>query len=159
MQVLYHQSPMGLLKIDLDKDAIHGCVFVEETPIPGDKLNHNIEIIGEIEEQFKDYFAGKRLDFNLPFSLNGTPFQKDVWQAISSIPYGQTVDYGTLADRVGRPKAVRAVGAACARNPLAIIIPCHRVIHRSGYVDGYTWGNDRKHWLLKFEKENLTDKP
>ena len=158
MQVLYYQSPMGFLKIDFDKDDIHGCVFVEETPISGDKINHNIGIVGEVEGQLKGYFAGKRLDFNLPLSLNGTPFQKDVWQAICCIPYGQTIDYGMLADRVGRPRAVRAVGAACARNPLAIIIPCHRVIHRSGHVDGYTWGNDRKHWLLKFEKENLADK-
>jgi methylated-DNA-[protein]-cysteine S-methyltransferase len=158
MQVLYYQSPLGFLKIDLDKESVHGCVVIEENTSPDDKLNHNIEIISETEEQLKDYFAGKRLDFNLPLSLKGTSFQKDVWQAICSIPYGQTVDYGMLADKVGRPKAVRAVGSACARNPLAIIIPCHRVIHRSGYVDGYTWGNHRKHWLLNFERENLADK-
>ncbi|MAP24843.1 MAG: cysteine methyltransferase [Rickettsiales bacterium] len=158
MQVLYYQSPIGLLKIDLDKESVHGCVFVEENTSPDDKLNHNIDIMGETEEQLKDYFEGKRLDFNLPLSLNGTPFQKNVWQAICSIPYGQTVDYGTLADMVDRPRAMRAVGAACARNPLAILIPCHRVIHRSGHVDGYTWGNDRKHWLLNFERKSLTDK-
>lgn len=102
------------------------------------------------------YFMGKCHDFDVPLDLvTGTPFQQKVWQALQEIPAGQTWTYGQLAQRVEVPVAVRAVGAAVGRNPLSIIIPCHRVIGSSGSLTGYAGGLDRKHWLLSHEGVEL----
>ncbi|SKB02178.1 methylated-DNA-[protein]-cysteine S-methyltransferase [Prosthecobacter debontii] len=102
------------------------------------------------------YFMGKRLDFDLPLDLvTGTAFQQQVWQALQEIPAGQTWTYGQLAERLGTPAAVRAIGAAVGRNPLSIIIPCHRVIGSSGSLTGYAGGLERKQWLLEHEGVTL----
>ncbi len=101
------------------------------------------------------WFAGERTGFDLPLRPRGTPFQRDVWEALREIPYGETRSYGQIAARLRAPSAVRAVGAANGRNPLAIIVPCHRVIGASGALTGYAGGLERKRWLLAHEREVL----
>jgi methylated-DNA-[protein]-cysteine S-methyltransferase len=105
-------------------------------------------VIGQLEE----YFAGRRTVFDLPLAPAGTAFQQQVWAALREIPYGHTVSYGELADRLGRPTAARAVGLANGRNPIGIIVPCHRVVGSSGDLTGYGGGLHRKRHLLDFER-------
>ena len=107
--------------------------------------------MSEVEKQLKEYFAGDRKKFSLPLELKGTPFQKKVWEELKKIPYGSTVSYGELSRRIGNPKAVRAVAQACGANPLAVIIPCHRVIATGGKPGGYTGGVEHKIHLLEIE--------
>jgi methylated-DNA-[protein]-cysteine S-methyltransferase len=102
-------------------------------------------------DQLAAYFAGERTDFDLPLSPSGTPFQLSVWRALLSIPYGETISYRELARRIGNAKAVRAVGAANGRNPIPIIVPCHRVIGADGSLTGYGGGLPRKRLLLELE--------
>jgi methylated-DNA-[protein]-cysteine S-methyltransferase len=104
--------------------------------------------------QFDEYFAGKRLQFELPLHPVGTPFQLEVWGALLTIPYGETVSYADIARRIRRPRAVRAVGAANGANPLAIIVPCHRVIGSHGDLVGYGGGLPIKRWLLAHERKH-----
>jgi methylated-DNA-[protein]-cysteine S-methyltransferase len=105
----------------------------------------------QAREQLGAFFAGELCTFELPLNLHGTPFQKQVWQGLLSIPYGTTMSYGQLAERIGRPAASRAVGAANGKNPIGIIVPCHRVIGANGTLTGYGGGLDRKQWLLTHE--------
>ncbi|HEY1575249.1 MAG TPA: methylated-DNA--[protein]-cysteine S-methyltransferase [Pseudonocardiaceae bacterium] len=102
-------------------------------------------------EQLTEYFEGTRRDFDLPLVMHGTDFQRTVWRALCTIPYGETVSYGQLADRIGRPTASRAVGLANGKNPISIIVPCHRVVGSSGDLTGYGGGLDRKRHLLALE--------
>lgn len=102
--------------------------------------------------QLAEYFAGTRTDFDLPITLAGTEFQRQVWAGLRQIPYGRTVSYGELADRLGQPSASRAVGLATGKNPLSIIVPCHRVVGSTGALTGYAGGLDRKRFLLDFER-------
>ncbi|MBW1604247.1 methylated-DNA--[protein]-cysteine S-methyltransferase [Streptomyces sp. JJ66] len=106
--------------------------------------------------QLAEYFAGDRTAFTVPLALSGTPFQRAVWAALCDIPYGETVHYGELAARIGRPTAARAVGLANGRNPVSIIVPCHRVIGASGALTGYGGGLPRKTHLLNLERHTLT---
>ncbi|WP_431041514.1 methylated-DNA--[protein]-cysteine S-methyltransferase [Streptomyces sp. P1-3] len=106
--------------------------------------------------QLAAYFAGELTDFDLPLELSGTPFQTRVWQELRTIPYGETVSYGTLADRLGQPTAARAVGLANGRNPIGIIVPCHRVVGADGSLTGYGGGIDRKRELLAFETRTVS---
>lgn len=103
-------------------------------------------------EQLEEYFAGARVAFDLPLATNGSPFEEGVWDAVSEIPYGETRSYGEVARAVGRPDRARAVGSANARNPLAIIVPCHRVIGSDGSLTGYGGGLERKRALLELEQ-------
>jgi methylated-DNA-[protein]-cysteine S-methyltransferase len=107
----------------------------------------------EVSDQLTDYFAGRRTTFDLPMTLAGTPFQQRVWAALREIPHGETITYGQLADRIGRPAAVRAVGLANGKNPIGIIVPCHRVVGSTGNLVGYGGGLDRKRHLLAFERQ------
>ncbi|KKW67144.1 hypothetical protein AAV94_12545 [Lampropedia cohaerens] len=107
--------------------------------------------LGEAQRQLQEYFAGERQQFALPLLLVGTPFQQQVWQALASIPYGEAISYAELAQRVGRPTAVRAVGAANGRNPLPIVLPCHRVIGADGALTGFSGGLACKAYLLWLE--------
>ena len=108
-------------------------------------------ILKKAEKQLIEYFAGGRKTFDLPFQLHGTEFQKEVWTALTKIPYGKTISYGDQAKSIGRPKAMRAVGGTNGMNPLSIIVPCHRVIGKSGKLTGYAGGLERKEFLLKLE--------
>jgi methylated-DNA-[protein]-cysteine S-methyltransferase len=107
-----------------------------------------------VRRQLTEYFAGERKEFDLPLSLSGTEFQISVLEALQQIPYGETTSYGAVAKQIGRPKAMRAVGAANGRNPIPIIVPCHRVIGTSGDLTGFGGGLDTKAALLRLEAEN-----
>jgi methylated-DNA-[protein]-cysteine S-methyltransferase len=113
-------------------------------------------VLRSAREQLLAYFAGELLDFDLPLAAVGTAFQKVVWEALRGIPYGRTASYEDIARRIGRPAACRAVGAANGRNPIAIVVPCHRVIGKDGTLIGYGGGLDRKQWLLRHEAGVLT---
>ncbi|WP_372625257.1 methylated-DNA--[protein]-cysteine S-methyltransferase [Arsukibacterium sp.] len=102
--------------------------------------------------QLQQYFQGDLTTFNLPLAATGTPFQQQVWQALCQLPYGTTCSYASVAQSIAKPKAVRAVGAANSRNPLAIVVPCHRVIGANGTLTGYAGGLDNKAWLLDHEQ-------
>lgn len=109
----------------------------------------------EVIEQLEQYFAAQRTDFDLPVTLVGTPFQRTVWAALREIPYGETMSYGQLAERIGSPGAARAVGLANGRNPIGIIVPCHRVVGATGNLTGYGGGLERKQYLLELERRSV----
>lgn len=111
----------------------------------------DLEVFAETRSQLGEYFAGERTTFDLPLAPIGTDFQRAVWAALRSIPYGTTCGYGELAAEISRPTAARAVGAANGRNPISIIVPCHRVIGANGALTGYAWGEERKRALLDLE--------
>ncbi len=108
-----------------------------------------------ISDQLKEYFSGTRKKFTLPLDIRGTSFQKQVWTAVSKVPYGRTCSYREIANRIGKPGAARAVGMANHNNPIPIVIPCHRIIGANGSLTGYTAGISVKEKLLNFEKENI----
>ena len=112
-------------------------------------------IIKEAYRQLTEFLSGKRKEFDLPLLLKGTPFQKQVWKALLNIPFGETRSYKQIAEAIGNPKAVRAVGMANNKNPLLIVVPCHRVIGANGKLVGYAVGLDKKEFLLKLEKSLL----
>lgn len=127
-----------------------------------DHMNHEELITSNSDDlcqlavkQLDKYFAGKRTSFNLPLEPKGTDFQLKAWQALTTIPYGETISYGEQAKRMDNPKAVRAVGGANGKNPFSIVVPCHRVIGANGTLTGYTGGMNRKQWLLDFERSIL----
>jgi len=105
-----------------------------------------------VKRQLEEYFAGERTIFDIPLAPEGAPFEREVWRALEEIPYGETVSYGEIARRVGQPTAARAVGTANGRNPIAVIVPCHRVIGADGSLTGYGGGLERKRLLLELER-------
>lgn len=106
------------------------------------------------QRELREYFRGKRTNFTLSLDLQGTPFQRKVWNALKRVPYGTTITYGELAKRAGSPRAVRAVASAVARNPVGIILPCHRIVPSAGGTGKYAWGADRKSWLINHERSS-----
>ena len=143
----YYDSPLGLIEIKATAEAVTYLEFTEEaqeTSQPG-------VMTERAKGQLADYFAGKRQVFDLPLAFEGTDFQKLVWQQLLTIPYGRIISYQDLAKEIGKPDAVRAVGAANGQNPISIIAPCHRVIGSDGHLTGYGGGLWRKEWLLKHE--------
>ena len=118
---------------------------------------YNEKPLASVCEQLGEYFSGRRKSFDLPLQFDGTEFQVSVLKALQDIPYGETVSYGEIARRIGKPKAVRAVGAANGRNPLPIVVPCHRVIGSSGDLTGFGGGLDTKEALLRLEAEHTQD--
>lgn len=148
------QTPMGNLTLAHDEHGLAGVSFADEqfSLSPPPNWTRDDSALRPAADQLADYFLGKRMTFGLPLSICGTPFQKRVWQALVEIPYGTTMGYGELARRIGAPGSARAVGGANGSNPLAIIVPCHRVIGADGSLTGYGGGEDRKRWLLEFER-------
>lgn len=143
-------TPLGLLRVATNRHALLALEF--DTPEAlGELSSTSRDLVGRLRDQVDRYFAGERVVFDLPLAPAGTPFQHEVWQALRGIPYGETVSYAAIAARVGRPSAVRAVGAANGRNPIAIIVPCHRVIGTNGTLTGYAGGLERKRALLALE--------
>ncbi len=116
-------------------------------------------VICECAAQLQEYFAGERTTFEVPLLMKGAEFERQVWQALRGIPYGQTVSYGEIARRVGQPSAARAVGLANGRNPIAVIVPCHRVIGADGTLTGYGGGLERKRLLLDLENGQTSLQP
>ncbi|MBR0104378.1 MAG: methylated-DNA--[Firmicutes bacterium] len=111
-------------------------------------------LIGKCLNQLEEYFEGKRKTFSIPVKLEGTPFQLKVWETLLEIPYGETRTYGEIAKAIGSPKAARAVGMANNKNPVCIIVPCHRVVGAGGALVGYAWGLEMKERLLELERKN-----
>jgi len=122
------------------------------TPAGNPRRQRPTTLLTRAAEQLAEYLAGERTVFDLPFAPGGTPFQRDVWQALNGIPYGKTVSYAVLAGAIGRPRAARAVGQANGANPLPIFYPCHRVVASGGGVGGYGGGLELKRWLLALER-------
>ena len=149
----YLDSPIGRLMLAGTPAALTALEFLRHKPAPPHlaALPVQPEPFREAVRQLKAYFDGRLREFDLPLAPAGTPFQMAVWEALRRIPYGQLISYGELARRVDRPAPFRAAGAACGRNPIAIIIPCHRVVGGAGDLHGFGGGLDVKEQLLKLE--------
>ena len=150
------ESPVGPLKLVARDAALIAVLWVPDRPgrVPLGEMHWSGDdpVLDETEQQLRAYFAGQLRTFDLPLAFDGTAFQRQVWQALLEIPFGQTRSYQQLADHLGRPKAARAVGAANGRNPVSIIAPCHRVIGQRGELTGFAGGLQTKAWLLGHEK-------
>lgn len=156
MRYCYIDSPVGPLLIAGDDAAVHAIRFARKRraakPDPGWTAAAPTGAVAEATQQLREYFAGKRTEFDLPLEPVGTAFQKSVWRSMQEIPYGETMSYGELARRVGKPKASRAVGSANGKNPLSIVVPCHRVIAAGGKIGGFgNVGLTVKQMLLNLE--------
>lgn len=148
METAFIQTPLGISKLEGDENGLQSITVL-------DSEEEITEIIPEVLEdaayQLKEYFDGKRQNFNLDLNPQGTEFQQRVWQALLDIPFGKTTSYLTLSKTLGDIKAIRAVAGANGKNPLWIIVPCHRVIGSDGSLTGYAGGLHRKKWLLEHE--------
>lgn len=148
-------SPYGPLTLVADDGVLCGLYMTEQRHRPTEEsfgVRVDTALFAETEEQLEAYFAGELKEFTVELRLNGTAFQRGVWDQLRKIPYGETRSYGELAEALGNPKASRAVGLANGRNPVGIIVPCHRVIGAGGSLTGYGGGLDRKQRLLDFER-------
>ncbi|NNH35488.1 methylated-DNA--[protein]-cysteine S-methyltransferase [Acinetobacter sp. NIPH 2377] len=149
-------SPVGTLKLVANETALVAVLWENENP-KRVRLAELVEqadhpVLLETQKQLTEYFAGKRQQFDLPLDFAGTEFQQKVWQALLSIPFGETRSYRDIAEQIGNVKAVRAVGAANGKNPISIIAPCHRVVGTNGKLVGFAGGLDNKDILLRLEK-------
>jgi methylated-DNA-[protein]-cysteine S-methyltransferase len=148
-------SPVGKLKLVASDKGLVAVLWENDNPkrvkLAVLVANCDHPILLETERQLKEYFQGKRKSFSLKLDLIGTKFQNDVWQALLAIPFGETRSYGQLARQLGNPRATRAVGAANGRNPISIVVPCHRVIGASGKLTGFAGGLETKAHLLELE--------
>ena len=164
MASLVYKSPIGPLLVAEDDEHIVEISFMEadtrkefsleakSTPQPS-QPKENTSVAAACIAELEAYFAGKLKEFTVPIRLTGTDFRKKVWAALMTIPYGETISYKQLAERIGQPSAIRAVGGANHHNPVSIIVPCHRVIGASGTLTGYGGGLDNKAFLLELEKK------
>jgi methylated-DNA-[protein]-cysteine S-methyltransferase len=157
MKLVYKiiDSPVGKLKLVASDKGLAAILWENDNPRRvrlGELVEDGLHpVLRETERQLNEYFEGKRRSFSLALDMKGTRFQNDVWEALLAIPFGETRSYGQLAKQLGNPKATRAVGAANGRNPISIIVPCHRVIGSSGRLTGFTGGLDTKAHLLELE--------
>jgi methylated-DNA-[protein]-cysteine S-methyltransferase len=146
-------SPVGELLLTASADGLTGVYLPGEGRHPEPDWEHRPERFEACRRELEEYFAGARTSFTVALAPPGTPFQHQVWGKLTDIEYGSTISYTELARRVGRPKSIRAVGGANGRNPVCIIVPCHRVVGANGSLTGYSAGIDSKRWLLEFERE------
>jgi methylated-DNA-[protein]-cysteine S-methyltransferase len=156
------ESPIGDLLLMGDGSALTGLhmhAAGEGAAAADPAWEHDPGAFAEVEAQLRAYFDGERTEFDLELAPSGTDFQLDVWRALVEVPYGETASYGEIARRVGRPTGFRAVGAANGQNPIAVIIPCHRIIGSGGSLTGYGGGLDRKRLLLDLEAGLLSLTP
>ena len=149
-------TPLGPMVLASDGDALTGAWFDGQRHQPpiGDawQRRRDLPILRRAADELAAYFAAERTAFTLPLAPAGTPFQREVWQAISTVPYGETIAYRDLAAAIGRPASIRAAAAATGRNPLSIVIPCHRIVGADGALTGYAGGIDRKRTMLALER-------
>ncbi|WML42866.1 methylated-DNA--[protein]-cysteine S-methyltransferase [Neobacillus sp. PS3-40] len=147
----YYESSVGLIEVVCTKEWVLSVLFVDKRATTTDST----DLLEEALLQLEQFFKGMRKEFTLPLSLNGTEFQKGVWQELLNIPFGQTLSYKDLAVKIGNEKATRAVGNANSKNLIGIIVPCHRVIGSNQSLTGYSGGLERKQWLLAHERKCL----
>lgn len=160
-----HDSPIGPLLIAASDRGLRAIYMSRQRHVPDEPEQDwlpvsrddtaQFRLLGRAREQLDEYFAGTRSRFDLPLDLLGTDFQRRVWSGLCDIAFGETISYGELARRIGNPRAVRAVGLANGRNPVSIVVPCHRVIGADGSMTGYGGGIDRKRFLLALESRAL----
>lgn len=151
MNTLVHDSPLGPLTLVSDGARLMGLHFAGWTQ-PADAVRQTDDVLARAARQLDAYFAGQLKSFDIPLGLAGTPFQLRVWAALRDIPFGEVCSYSQLATAIGDPLAMRAVGAANGRNPIAIVIPCHRVVGVDGSLTGFGGGIERKRFLLRLEE-------
>ena len=148
-KIFFYETPVGRICIGEE----NGCItHVTWSKIPQEYVLAETELVLNCKKQLDEYFAGKRKTFDLPLAPKGTEFQQKVWNALKEIPYGETRTYGEIAAAIGNPKGARAVGMANNKNPIGILIPCHRVVGANGKLVGYAGGMEKKEWLLRLEK-------
>ena len=147
-----YESPLGVLTLVAEDGHLIALSFDEATEVACATTPSDERVLEETKRQLDGYFSGLRKSFSLPLAPRGTDFQRSVWSALQAIPSGETSSYGALAAKLGSPQASRAVGGANNANPIAIIVPCHRVIGSSGKLVGYAGGLARKEWLLAHER-------
>ena len=143
----YINSPIGLIELTADESVLISILFQSKQQQKS-QPNHLTELAAK---QLAEYFAGSRQSFEIPTAFQGTDFQNKVWHSLIAIPYGTVASYRDIAEAIDNPKAVRAVGTANGKNPLTIIVPCHRIIGSDGSLTGYAGGIERKQWLLQHE--------
>jgi methylated-DNA-[protein]-cysteine S-methyltransferase len=148
-------SPIGLLTLVADGAALAGLYMAEHRHRPDLDLPRDDRGLPAVREQLEAYFRRELKEFDVDVKLAGSPFQQAVWATLRTIPYGESWSYGQLAAAVGRPQAARAVGLANGRNPVSIVVPCHRVVASTGRLTGYAGGLERKQWLLDHEAGRL----
>jgi methylated-DNA-[protein]-cysteine S-methyltransferase len=155
------QAPFGMLTVVASDRGVRYITF-EEDAHPKSYVDMDVHddashpVVARTLTQLREYLAGKRMSFDVPLDLQGTEFQVDAWKALAAIPYGSTVSYAQQAASIGRPKATRAIGSANGRNPVVIVLPCHRVIGANGSLTGFGGGLHVKSWLLDMEKQKST---
>ena len=164
MNLLYRlcATPLGRLKLVASERGLVAVLWADDNParVPLPACVHGEHAhLAAAEQQLQEYFAGARQKFSLPLDMRGTAFQQSVWSALQAIPFGQTRSYGALARQLGNAAATRAVGAANGRNPLSIIVPCHRVVGATGKMTGFAGGVAAKQYLLQLESASLFHKP
>ena len=159
------RTPVGDLMTGTSESGVHFLEFMDvnrpgtsvnlkayKNFIPGDDLH---PLYQQLKKELDDYFEGTRKNFSVPLNLTGTQFQRKVWNVLRDIPYGETISYQELSKRIGDEKSIRAVGMANSKNPIAILIPCHRVIGKDGKLTGYSGGLERKRFLISHERKFL----
>jgi methylated-DNA-[protein]-cysteine S-methyltransferase len=148
-------SPVGTLTLVATDDGLAGILWENDWPnrvqLRVEARDDSHPVLVETERQLNEYFSGRRTEFVLKLDVDGTPFQRKVWNALRAIPFGETRSYGDIAKQIGNPGAMRAVGAANGRNPVSIVVPCHRVIGSNGKLTGFGGGLDAKAFLLNLE--------
>jgi methylated-DNA-[protein]-cysteine S-methyltransferase len=148
-------SPVGIVHLVGDGGRLTG-LYLDALPHRHGPVEPDEGRLDDVRSQIEEYFAGRRIEFDVELRPTGTPFQLAVWEALRTVGYGETASYVEIARQIGRPTASRAVGAANGRNPISIIVPCHRVIGSTGKLVGYGWGVERKQWLLDLERRAVT---
>ena len=147
MEKFYYKSPIGILELTFKND-----VLISLKPTKNVKVSDNeTSAIKAVKTQLDEYFSGKRQEFNIKINPEGTEFQKRIWEELRKIPYGKTKSYSEIAAAVGNKNAQRAAGSACNKNPIMIVVPCHRVIAKNGNLGGFAYGNNMKQKLLEME--------
>jgi methylated-DNA-[protein]-cysteine S-methyltransferase len=148
----YASTPLGRVLVVTSGQDLVGLSFEGRDPAPAGTPDREPDALVAVRTHLDEYFAGIRATFDVPIRLEGTSFQIEVWSALLEIPHGSVATYGQIARRIGRPAAARAVGAANGRNPISIVVPCHRLVGTGGELTGYGGGLDRKEWLLAHER-------
>lgn len=142
-------TPIGVLELYASENYLTEIIFLNKKSVTTCNPEH--PVLKQAEKELEEYFSGERKSFDVPLELEGTEFQQEVWNALRTIPYGKAISYGELAKKLGDPNKMRAVGSANGKNPIPIIVPCHRVIRADNTIGGYSGGIERKKFLLKHE--------